>query len=179
MSKPATTRGWDRWGSLGLLSASAREQGLAPTSLRVNAPAPGRPKGDRGACAWTLSPSLLNAILPQTCISRRSPARRRGKQSAHSDTILGRTCVLKHLHWDTSLITLTLLDFGTLLVLRDCSDRLSPSRSSVGPTPFCSETSPTSFRIAKHGLTSFRHRGSVVCVMVHGVEEWRTGQQGR
>ena len=35
-------------------------------------------------------------------------------------------------------------------------------RSCVGPTPLCSETSPTSFRMAVLGPTSFRHRGSVV-----------------
>ena len=35
-------------------------------------------------------------------------------------------------------------------------------RSCVGPTPFCSETSPTSFQRARLGPTSFRHRGSVV-----------------
>jgi len=38
---------------LDLLTASARGQGLATPSSRVNAPAPGRPRGGRGACAWT------------------------------------------------------------------------------------------------------------------------------
>ena len=45
---------------------------------------------------------------------------------------------------------------------RSTSPTPIPCRSCVGPTPFCSETSPTSFRIAVLGPTSFRHRGSVV-----------------
>ena len=62
---------------------------------------------------------------------------------------------------------------GAPLRLRYCSDTVSEKyrsssptpilcRSRVGPTPFCSETSPTSFQMARLGPTSFRHRGSVV-----------------
>ena len=62
------------------------ETGPAPPSLHVNALALGRLRAILERRVDDYRRLCLMQILPQTCISPRSPAR--GKQSAHSDAEL-------------------------------------------------------------------------------------------
>ena len=83
-------------------------------------------------------------------------------QTKSPPNIPGRTYVLKFFSLGHQPYNTHLAGLWTTFSFRSISPTPIRCRSSVGPTPFCSDTSPTSFQMARLGPTSFRDRGNVV-----------------